>query len=190
MLFSIKGKVIFLEKRSIVIEASNFGYEVLVPKPNNFKIGDDVFLFLHHVIKEDDEYLVGFENLDEKNAFKILLNVQGIGPKSALAILSNTNYNDLFTAILNNNVDFIESIPGISSRTASQILLDLKEYIIKENKENNQYYSEVKEALKNLKFKVKDIDRVLPKIYIESCNRDLLFKEALRRLTENEQLIK
>lgn len=182
MYYSIRGKVSQIETRFLVVECSGVGYEILVAKPDSFVLNEEVFLYLHHEIKEDDEYLVGFRDLDEKNAFKLLLHVNGIGPKSALIILGHTNPNQLLVAISNNDFDFIEQIPGISSRVASQILLDLKDYIAKSNRENVTQFKEVKEALKSLKFKVKDIEKVLLEIYIPNGTKEDVLREALRRL--------
>lgn len=183
MYYSIRGKVTALETKFLVVETSSgIGYEILVAKPESFLVGEDVFLYLHHEIKEDDEYLAGFRDLQEKDAFKLLLHVNGVGPKSALSILAKTDYNSLMCAISNNDTEFIESIPGISSRVASQIILDMKDFIAKSNRENIAQYKEVKEALKALKFKVKEIDKVLPTIYISNGTTQDIIKEALRRL--------
>ena len=89
MYYSIKGKVTNLGKRFVIVEANSIGYEIIVSKPANYQVGENIFLYLYHVIKQDDEYLVGFDSKDEEEAFKLLLNVQGIGPKSAMQILSN-----------------------------------------------------------------------------------------------------
>ena len=186
MLYSIRGKIVDFDKKSIIVEVNDIGYEILVSNVDDYMKGEFRFFYLHHVIKQDDEYLVGFRSLDEKNAFKLLLNVQGIGPKSALAILANVTYDELMKAISNNDIEFIESIPGVSDRVASQILLDLKQYIARNNKENSVLYKEVKEILKSFKFKVKDIEKVLLKIYMPNASRDDIVKEALRRLKANE----
>jgi len=182
MLYSIKGKVSFVDRRYIVVENGGIGYEILVANPESYTLGEEISLFLHHEIKEDDEYLSGFKTIEEKNAFNLLLHVNGIGPKSALTILSNVKYDDLLVAISNNDLEFITNIPGIAPRVANQILLDLKGFIAKSNRENVKQYSEVKAALKGLKFKVKDIDRVLPNIYIPNATNEEIIKEALRRL--------
>lgn len=182
MYYSIRGRVSQIETKFLVVESSGIGYEILVANPDSFSLGEEVFLYLHHEIKEDDEYLAGFRTIDEKNAFKLLLHVNGIGPKSALIILGNVDYNDLLVAISNNDFEFIEKIPGISARVASQILLDLKEYIIKCNRENANEHKEIREALKSLKFKVKDIDKAMLSIYIPNGTKEDIFKEALKRL--------
>lgn len=182
MLYSIKGKVVDINNKILIISTTDFDYEVWVANPDEFVIQEQVYLYLYHVIREDANYLIGFKSKEQKDAFKLLLNVQGIGPKSAITILGNVTYNDLLVAISNNDLDFIKSIPGISERVASQILLDLSNYIIRQNHENASLYKEVKDVLKALKFKVKDIDRVLPRIYLPNATRDELIKEALRRL--------
>lgn len=184
MICSLRGKVSEISSRFLVVENNGIGYEVLVAKPNDFLLGSDVKLNIYHHIREDDEYLVGFITPKEKEAFKLLLHVNGIGPKSALSILSRINYDELLIAISNNNLELIESIPGISSHVASQILLDLKEYIARTNRENVVQYKEVKEALKALKFKVKEIDPVLSNIYIPNGTNEEILKEALRRLQD------
>ena len=186
MLYSIKGKVTFISKRFVVVETGGIGYEILVSKPENYVLGEDVFLYLHHHLKEDNEYLAGFKDKDEQSAFNLLLNVNGIGPKSALTILSNCTYEELLFAISNQDVDFIRSIPGINERAANQILLDLKGFIAKSNKENSKQYQEAKEALKALKWKVKDIDRVLSQIYIPNGSTQDIILEASRRLHYGE----
>lgn len=182
MYYSIRGKVSKIESKFLVIENCGIGYEVFVAKPDNYIEGSFVSLFIYHHIKEDSEFLVGFNDLKEKEAFKMLLHVNGIGPKGALTILSTMSINQLLLAISENNSELIENVSGISSKIASQIILDLKCYISKFNIENNKYYSEVREALKRLKFKVKEIDKVLPYVYTSSGTKEDMLKEALRRL--------
>ncbi len=186
MLSSIRGHVVEINSRSLVVENQGLGYEILVADPKSFNINQDVFLYLYHHIREDGEFLVGLTSKDERNAFRLLLNVNGIGPKTALTILSKISYGQLLTAISNNDLELIESLPGISSHMASQIFLDLKEHISKKVKSDTSQYKKVKEALKALKFKPKDIDKVLPGIYIANGTTEEIFREALRRL-ENAQ---
>ena len=100
----------------------------------------------------------------------------------------NINYSELLTAISNNDLELIESIPGISSHMASQIFLDLKEHISKNVKSNVTQYKEVKEALKALGFKAREIDKILPGIYIVNGSTEQILKEALRRLQNGKTL--
>ena len=183
MYYSIRGKITEIDSKFLVIETYGIGYEILVSKPERFSLNEEVFLYIYHHIKEDNEYLVGFLDQEEKGAFALLLHVNGIGPKSALQILNNITYKELLIAISNNDIEAIEHLPGISSKTASQIFLDLRDHISKTNKENAALYKEVKEALKKLKYKVSEIDKVLPHIYIVDGTKEEIFKEALKRLS-------
>ena len=182
MLSSIRGKVVEISSKYLIVENNGLGYDILVANPKDFHLNQDVFLYLHHHISEDSEFLVGLTSKEERMGFRLLLNVNGIGPKTALTILSKISYSQLLTAISCNDIELIESIPGISSRMASQIFLDLKEHISKNVKSDTSQYKEVKDALKALKFKAKEIDKVLPGIYIANGTTEQILKEALRRL--------
>ena len=182
MLCSIRGTVIEVGSRTLIIENQGLGYEIVVVNPKSFHINQDVFLYLYHHRHEDIEYLVGLSSKEERSAFRLLINVNGIGPKTALSILSKLSYGELLTAISNNDFELIESLPGISSHMASQIILDLKEHISKNVKSNTKQYKDVKEGLKRLGFKPKEIDKVLPGIYISNATTDQIIKEALRRI--------
>ena len=188
MLCSIKGTVIEVGHRALIIENQGLGYEVLVADPKSFHLNQDVFMYLYHHKREDGEFLVGLPTKEERNGFKLLLNVNGVGPKTALSILSKISYSQLLTAISNNNFELIEALPGISSHMASQIFLDLKEHISKKVKTNVSQYKEVKDALKTLGFKSKEIDKVLPGIYIANATNQDIITEALRRLRNAKNL--
>ena len=182
MFCSIKGTVIEVGSRTLVVENQGLGYEILVANPKAFHINQDVFLFLYHHRHEDIEYFVGLSSKEERSAFRLLINVNGIGPKTALSILSKLSYGELLTAISNNDLELIENLPGISPHMASQIFLDLKEHISKNVKSNGKQYKEVKEGLKKLGYKSKEIDKVLPGIYISNGTTPQIITEALRRL--------
>ena len=182
MFNSIRGTVVEIGHRTLTVENHGLGYEVFVTDPKSFNLNQDVFLYLHHHKREDGEYLVGLNSKEERSGFRLLLNVNGVGPKTALSILSKISYAQLLTAISNNNLELIESLPGISSHMASQIFLDLKEHIARNVKTNVVQYKEVKEALKNIGFKSKEIDKVLPGIYIANGSTQEIVREALRRL--------
>ena len=188
MLSSIRGRVVEISHRSITIENQGLGYEVLVADPKSYHLNQDVFLYLYHHIREDSQFLVGLSTKEERSGFRLLQNVNGIGPKTALSVLSKISYAQLLTAISNNNFELIEALPGISSHMASQIFLDLKEHIAKNAKTNVAQYKEVKDALRALGFKAKEIDKVLPGIYIANGTTQEVITEALRRLHNAKDL--
>lgn len=181
MYFSFKGKIIYKEENYVVIEVNNIGYQIFVPHIDEFSIGDEKIIYLHNVIREDEQYLVGFTSLDEKKAFLSLITVKGIGPRTALNALGATKPSDLFAAISSNNVAYLKKLPGIGAKAAAQIILDLKGQLT-DTKANINQYDEVREALKSLGFKVKEIDNVLSTINIKNGSNEEILREALKRI--------
>lgn len=182
MYFSLKGQITHIINNSVVINVNDISYEILVAHPTNFTVGEITTIYTHYVIREDEQYLVGFKSLNEKQAFMSLINVKGIGPKTALNALSATNPDELFTAISANNVAFLKKLPGIGSKAANQIILDLKGQLANASKADIHQYEQVRAALKGLGFKVKEIDDALAKVSIPNGTNEEILKEALRKL--------
>ena len=181
MYFSFKGIITHKEDDFVVIEVNNIGYQVYVSHMEDFIVGQEATIYLYNVVREDEQFLVGFSSLEEKKAFTSLISVKGVGPRTALNALSATRAEDLFAAIAANNVTFLKKLPGIATKTAAQIILDLKGQLTDVEANVNQY-DEVKEALKSLGFKIKQIETVLASINIPNASNEDILREALRRL--------
>ncbi|KRM90315.1 Holliday junction branch migration protein RuvA [Liquorilactobacillus cacaonum] len=112
----------------IVIEIQGIGYQVYVANPFRYQVDTNKpkKVYVYQAVRENAITLYGFWNLDEKMLFLKLLNVSGIGPKSALAILANDNHLGLVEAINGENVAYLTKFPGVGKKTAQQIVLDLK----------------------------------------------------------------
>lgn len=181
MYFYIKGKITSVLTNKIVIENSGVGYDIYVSHANNFKVDDVKQIFIYEHRHEDISYLVGFDNLKEKSAFLKLIDVNGLGPRTALNILSKVSFDQLMDAISNGNVSFLKKIPGVGSKCAAQIMLDLKDKI-NDKKETNNSYNDVYSSLRELGFKKQLIDEVLDEIGGENLSSEELLKLALQRL--------
>ena len=181
MYFSLTGKITHILDGKVVINVNNVSYEVLVAHDQDFSLNEVTTIYTHYVIREDEQYLVGFKSLDEKKAFMSLINVKGIGPKTAINALSATTANELFTAISANNITFLKKLPGIGSKAASQIILDLKGQLTSSKADIHQY-EQVRAALKSLGFKVKEIEEALARVSIPNGTNEEILKEALRKL--------
>lgn len=181
MYYSFKGIITYIDQDYLVIEVNDIGYQIFVPHIKDYKINDVVKIYVYNVVREDEQYLVGFSSLDEKKAFLSLISVKGIGPRIALNALSATSPNDLFNAIAANNVSYLKKLPGIGAKAAAQIILDLKGQLTTTEANVNQY-QEVREALKSIGFKVKRIDEVLSTINIPNATNEEIIKEALKAL--------
>ncbi|MCQ2794605.1 MAG: Holliday junction branch migration protein RuvA [Bacilli bacterium] len=181
MYFSLTGKITHILDGKVVINVNNVSYEVLVAHDQDFSLNEETTIYTHFAIREDEQYLVGFKSLDEKKAFLSLINVKGIGPKTAINALSATTANELFTAISANNITFLKKLPGIGAKAASQIILDLKGQLTSSKADIHQY-EQVRTALKSLGFKVKEIEDALAKVSIPNGTNEEILKEALRKL--------
>ncbi|MBP5217059.1 MAG: Holliday junction branch migration protein RuvA [Bacilli bacterium] len=183
MIYSLQGTIIAIEKDSIVLDVHDVGYEVLSSHPEHFALGEKVLLYTHEVISEDDHFLVGFKSKLEKEAFYALIQVKGIGPKTALTALSSTEPEEFFKAIQSNNTAFLKKLPGIGPKAAAQIILDLKGKLVESDaKGNPTQYDEVRQALKQMGFKAKAVDDVLSKINSPGANNQEILRLALKEL--------
>jgi len=181
MIYFLKGVVRFIKENIIVLDVNNIGYQVYVTDPNFYHIDDDIFLYTYQINKQEDQYLIGFKDEKEKETFKLLLKVAGIGPKGALNILKQVDVNQMIIAIKEENINFFNSINGVNTKTANQIILDLKSRVkhfsinvpITNNKQK-----EIREALLQLGFKKDSIELALSKLDYSNPVETIL-KEAL-----------
>ena len=126
MIYFLKGKVTMVDGDTVVVDVHDVGYQVLVSHISNYIIGDSVFLYTYNVVREDEQYLVGFSTIEEKKVFLSLIKVKGLGPKTVINALSATTVEGIRNAISANNVAYLKKLPGIGAKAAAQIILDLK----------------------------------------------------------------
>lgn len=133
MIARLHGKLLEKSPPLIVIDCQGVGYEVEVPMSTFYnlpELGQPVQVLTHMVVREDAQLLYGFGSEQEKNTFKQLLKVNGIGAKSALSILSGVSVNDLMLAVSQQEVGLLTRIPGIGKKTAERLLLELKDKFV------------------------------------------------------------
>lgn len=182
MIYFLKGIVAMKDKDTLVVDVRDVGYQVLVSHIDDYHIGDEVLIYTYNVVREDEQYLVGFSSLEEKSVFLSLIKVKGLGPKSAIGALSNTTPEQVVNAIASNNVAFLKKLPGIGAKAASQIILDLKGELTGGGKGDPTMYEEVYDALKELGFKGAAIDRVLATINEPGASSEDVLRIALSKL--------
>ena len=139
-------------------------------------------IYTHQVVREDEIYLCGFRDKMDRDMFLRLISVKGIGPKTALGAMAPTTSDELVTAISANNVAFLKKLPGIGAKAAAQIILDLKGQLAGGDKGDPALYADVRSALKQLGFRVAEIDRVLASINIPNAASEDILKQALAML--------
>lgn len=130
MIARLNGVLIEKAPPFVIVDCQGVGYEVEVPMSTFYnlpELGQKVQLLTHFVVREDAQLLYGFGSEQEKNTFKQLLKVNGIGAKSALSILSGVSIDDLVSAVSMQEVAMLTRIPGIGKKTAERLLLELKD---------------------------------------------------------------
>lgn len=177
----IKGIINKINAGSIEIECQNIGYEIKIPNPYIFEVGNTEKIYVHQRVSDDAIDLFGFATSEEKELFLRLISVNGIGPKSALSILATGDVDGIVRAIEIGNSAYLTRFPGIGPKASQQIVLDLKGKINLEVKQQTNS-DELKEALLSLGYKAKEIDKAISKLD-DTLPVDELIRQALRLLT-------
>jgi Holliday junction DNA helicase RuvA len=169
----IKGTVTSLTPAGIIVEAGEIGYFVHISLTTYSQLhgSDKVKLFLHQVIREDAHILYGFSGESERELFRLLISVNGIGANTAIMMLSSHKPEELQHAILNENVGLLKNIKGIGIKTAQRVIIDLKDKIGKTTAGDllfrsgeNPVRSEAITALEMLGFNKKAIEKLVDQV--------------------------
>lgn len=133
MIDYIKGKIIELTPTYTVIENSGIGYMIQISLQTFSALENrsDITIYIHHYIREDDEQFYGFATKDERELFRLLIGVSGIGVSTAQMMLSSLSSDEIRNAIISEDINRIKSIKGIGLKTAQRLILELKDKIVK-----------------------------------------------------------
>ena len=196
MITYVSGPVAHKNPSFVVIEAGGLGYHVNISLYTYAKIerADKVKLLTHFHVKEDGQTLYGFYDETERTLFRLLISVSGVGPATALVVLSTMNPDEIRAAVIGEDVASIRKVKGIGPKTAQRIILDLKDKLIKQNVEgptmlspqSNTLRSEALSALVNLGFARPSVQRALNRVMTsrpETATSEELIKLALRELS-------
>ena len=136
MISYIKGTLVEKTPARIVVEASGVGHEILIPLSSYDglgSVGSETLVYTHFHVREDAHELFGFATPKERWLFKLLISVSGIGPRSALTILSGASVDDFCDAIAREQADFLTAISGVGRKTAQRLIVELKSKISQED---------------------------------------------------------
>lgn len=170
----IHGKITGLTPANAVIEAGAVGYFIHISLNTYSAINgqEQAKLFLHQVVREDAHLLYGFASASERELFRLLISVNGIGSNTALMMLSSLSPDEIRKAILEENVNLLKSIKGIGAKTAQRVIIDLKDKIGKSpasdqiliSPANNTIRDEALSALVMLGFARKNVEKEIDNI--------------------------
>ena len=202
MLSYIIGEVAEISSDTVVVENNGIGFNIKTSAMTIDSlppVGDMVRIYTYLHVREDAMQIFGFLSKDELEVFKLLLNVNGIGPKGALGILSAISTDDLRFAVLSDDVNLIKSCPGVGAKTAQKLIIELKdklrledafEMAVNNNNKKNTVQdntvivmNEAVEALVSLGYSSKDAIAAVKKVEnIQNKNSEQILKEALKGL--------
>ncbi|MBN2548361.1 MAG: Holliday junction branch migration protein RuvA [Anaerolineales bacterium] len=131
MIASLSGQVLEIFPDSIVLDVGGVGFQIFIPVPSRDHLhpGESKFFFTYLIVRQDLLALYGFESKEERDFFILLLSVDGVGPKSALAVLSVLSPETIRRAVFHEQPDVFSRVPGIGKKTAQKILLQLQDRI-------------------------------------------------------------
>lgn len=197
MLAYIKGTLEVKSKNFIVIDVGGLGYKVFMSE-NSIntigEIGDKIKVHTYYRVREDDISIFGFKTLEELRMFELLLSVSGVGAKSALIMLSCIEPSEFAIAVISNDIKLLTQIPGIGTKSAQRIILELKDKLKAEQAELveekttssktsatviNNNVQEAISGLMVLGYTKKDIEKAFEHLDVASLSIEDLIKKGL-----------
>ena len=181
MIARLEGEVLDKQAPCVLIDVNGVGYEVnvslntLVSLP---EIGANLALLTHFVVREDAQTLYGFISSRERELFRALIKVNGVGPKMALGILSGMTVDEFSTAVFSEDIGLLVKLPGVGKKTAERLVIEMRDIIdsvgltsaIDSSNENKDVRLEAEGALISLGYKQQDVSKIMSKLDLKSVS--------------------
>lgn len=199
MIGRLRGIIIEKQPPKVLIDVGGVGYNVFMPMtcfyelPNN---GQEVIVLTHLIVREDAQLLYGFNHEQERELFRELIKVNGVGPKLALAILSGMSAKQFIVAVEQGEIKTLVKLPGVGTKTAERLIVEMKDRVKRFGEElsdsmtiietgnirksSNQIESEAVSALIALGYKPQEASRIISKVIKPEMDCETLIREALK----------
>ncbi|MCD4650676.1 MAG: Holliday junction branch migration protein RuvA [Candidatus Cloacimonetes bacterium] len=189
----LKGLIAGKSPNRVIIDCSGVGYDVSIPLSTYEKlgnIGDAGMLHIHSSWSDAGMFLYGFYSAEELQLFRLLISISGIGPKSALCVLSGMSVSRFVEAVRDGNSTLISQVPGLGPKTSQRIIVELKDrvdafgYGVSRTADGGSSGTnrEAEEALVSLGFKIGAVRKALNKVSEETTDLKIIIKEAIKFL--------
>ena len=197
MIAHLKGQLAYKSPEYTIVDVNGVGYQVFTPLSTYYalpNLGQTVSLRVHTRVREDELKLFGFLTEEEQTIFQKLITINKVGPRLALGILSGMSPADLFSAVMNNNIARLSTIPGVGKKTAERLTLEMKDKLADlalamdhqpESARAEGFYDDALSALVNLGYKKPEAEKALKTIYNQNgkdASLEDLIKESLNIL--------
>lgn len=196
MIGCLKG--VLLDKRppTLVLDVHGVGYELDAPMTTFYDlptVGERVTVYTHMVVREDAQMLFAFSDAAQRNVFRSLLKVSGVGPRVALAILSTLSTRDFFAAVTNDDAACLTRVPGIGRKTAERLIVEMRDRVMKQAGDDGETpvpvaerrdnpVEDAVEALMALGYKPAEASRAIRSLDGDGRSSEDLIRQALRQL--------
>jgi Holliday junction DNA helicase RuvA len=191
MIGSLRGRLIFKQAPQIVIECQGVGYEVETPMSTFLDLpatGQDLFIYTHHLVREDAQTLYGFTSEKERELFQALLKISGVGAKMGLAILSAMGVADFQRCVEYEDAAMLVKIPGVGKKTAERLIIEMRDKVAKLSSASGTARvavdasprSEAVDALISLGYKPKEVNKLIGDMDVEKCSAEDIIRLALK----------
>ena len=180
----ITGEVTHIYSNSIALDNNGIGFLIYTPNPYKFQENKKYKVYLHQLITETENSLFGFETQEERELFLKLINVKGLGCRMALPIIATGSIDGIIDAIERENILYLKKFPKIGDKLARQMILDLKGKLGSVSSDvvvDDESLDELKEVLKGLGYKEKDIKGIVKKVDVSKSIEEQI-KDALKLL--------
>ena len=215
MISWIKGEIISSwlqnQKLFLLVSCQGVGYEIQTLNSVEAEFNEkNITLWIEHIKREESEFLFGFAQKEERDFFRDLLKIRGIGPQIGMALLNKYSINEVKTSLINQNKDLISSVPGIGKKMTERIFLELKNKITLKEEESNKklnqndkeeitfIFKEIDIALRSLEYPTKDIKNTINilmndfskknsvELIEDNINFESILKKAISILESND----
>jgi Holliday junction DNA helicase RuvA len=188
----VQGTILEKSPQHVVVDVHGLGYEIDIPLTTYFELGETgaaIVLFTHLVVREDAQLLFGFATAAERELFRLLIKVNGVGPKLAVAILSGVDAHSFARCIQNSDVKTLTSLPGVGKKTAERLIIELRDRLPNLPQPGavvqqvvDDFMSDAEAALIGLGYKPQEAARALAQVEDPSASVEMLIRQALKNL--------
>ena len=183
MIAFVNGVVRIIRSDRVVLDVHGVGFEVYLANALSQKMNEELFLYTYQHVREDAILLFGFIKEEDYEVFMRLINVKGIGPKTAQTMLSVCSGKEMIEAIENDDIKKLKSLPGIGAKTAGQIVLDLNgKFVSLETNDgvaSSPVWSQVQDALVSLGYKTNQLTKIKKELENTELGEDEMLRQAL-----------
>ena len=202
MIGSIRGTLLSKESGNLLIEVGGLGYEVQVPTKNSYNLpnkGAELYLLTHFIVREDGQSLFGFFEDAERDLFRKLIRISGVGPKLALTILSGLDVEGFSLCVVDGDISSLVAIPGVGKKTAERLLVEMRDKLPEQfsSRANlagtkglasdfSDAVEDAEKALESLGYRHSDARKMVATVVNQdqSLGREEIIKKALRAISK------